>query len=81
VAAHQEIEMNWGWDPSNTPPWMRQPVAATAASTATAPGEQQLLTRRLHRFADTLGADDLARIAAEDEAMRRLDLALRMLKR
>jgi hypothetical protein len=34
----------------------------------------------LRRFADALGADDLTRIATQDQAMRRLDAALRLMK-
>jgi hypothetical protein len=32
----------------------------------------------LRRFADAIGSDDLTRIAIQDQAMRRLDAALRL---
>ena len=56
--------MNWRWQARQTTP------------TAGRSGSQAIL---LWRFAHTVGVRDLERMAARDEAMRRLDIALRTL--
>jgi hypothetical protein len=67
--------MSWGWEaPYRTPRPAGEPELdwmSTVRSEADA--------IRLHRFARAVGARDLLRIAARDEAMRRLDIALRLL--
>ena len=44
-------------------------------------GAPQVDAERLRRFADAVGADELARMAATDEALRRLEGALRLWSR
>jgi hypothetical protein len=63
---------------SYLPSWMRPPQRERVP-TDRPPDDPPLDPVRLLRFAMTLGVDELVRIAARDEAMRRLELALRLM--
>lgn len=68
-------EMHWGWQaPNRTPHPEGQPGPDAAFMVRREPDASVL-----RRFAVAVGVQDLVLIAARDEAIRRLDLALRLL--
>ena len=67
--------MNWGWQAPNRTPRPGGQSRPEAASRARSEPDASLL----RRFAAAVGVQDLVCIAARDEAMRRLDLALRLM--
>lgn len=68
-------EMHWGWQAPNWPPHPGGHPGPDAASMVRSEPDASLL----RRFAAAVGVQDLVLIAARDEAMRRLDLALQLL--
>jgi hypothetical protein len=70
--------VNWRWPVGDKTPSTGRFGSQWAAMLS--PGDRsELEAILLRRFARTVGVRDLERIAARDEAMRRLDIALRTL--
>lgn len=65
--------MNWGWQAPNRTP---RPVGQPAPGAMVRSEQDATLLRR---FAAAVGVQDLVHIAGRDEAMRRLELALRLM--
>ena len=68
-------DMHWGWQAPDRPPHPGGRPAPDAVSMVRSEPDASLL----RRFAVAVGVQDLVLIAARDDAMRRLDVALRLL--
>ena len=67
--------MSWGWQaPNRTPQPTGQPGPGTASIVRAEPD-----VNLLRRFAAAIGVQELVHIAARDDAMRRLEMALRLM--